>query len=64
VSERSTDAGNSQGIYLGVPAGQWGAGYFLITFIVPLCLITNGLIFWLLLRNESETAVPATSRLA
>jgi hypothetical protein len=64
VSERSTDAGNSQGIYLGVPAGQLGAAYFLITFIVPLFLITSGLMFWLPLRCENETAVLATPRLA
>jgi hypothetical protein len=37
-----------------------GAAYFLPTFIVPLFLITHGLMFWLLLRNES--AVPAAPR--
>ena len=50
---------NYQGIHLGVQAGQLGAAYFLPTFIVPLFLITHGLIFWLLLRNENEAAVPA-----
>ena len=50
---------NYQGIHLGVQAGQLGAAYFLPTFIVPLFLITNGLMFWLLLRNENEAIVPA-----
>ena len=48
-----------EGIHLGVQAGQLGAAYFLPTFIVPLFLITHGLMFWLLLRNENEAAVPA-----
>jgi hypothetical protein len=43
---------------------QLGAAYFLPTFIVPLFLITHGLMFWLLLRNENEAAVPAVRRLA
>ena len=55
---------NYEGIYLGVQAGQLGAAYFLPTFIVPLFLITHGLMFWLLLRNESEVVVPAVRRLA
>ena len=55
---------NYDGIHLGVQAGQLGAAYFLPTFIVPLFLITHGLMFWLLLRNESEAAVPAAGRLA
>ena len=48
---------NYEGIRLGVEAGQLGAAYFLPTFIVPLFVITHGLMFWLLLRNEN--AVPA-----
>ena len=55
---------NYEGIRLGVQPGQLGAAYFLITFIVPLFLITNGLMFWLLLRNENEAAMPAARRLA
>jgi len=55
---------NYEGIHLGVQAGQLGAAYFLPTFIVPLFLITHGLMFWLLLRNENEAAVPAARRLA
>jgi hypothetical protein len=53
---------NYDGIHLGVQAGQLGAAYFLPTFIVPLFLITHGLMFWLLLRNENEAAVPAARR--
>jgi hypothetical protein len=53
---------NYDGIRLGVQAGQLGAAYYLPTFIVPLFLITHGLMFWLLLRNEN--AVPAAQRLA
>jgi hypothetical protein len=55
---------NYEGILLGVQPGQLGAAYFLPTFIVPLFLITNGLIFWLLLRNENEAAAPAARPLA
>jgi hypothetical protein len=44
---------NFEGIRLGVQAGQLGAAYFLPTFIVPLFLITHGLMFWLLLRKEN-----------
>ncbi|MGA8496316.1 MAG: hypothetical protein WB764_12615 [Xanthobacteraceae bacterium] len=55
---------NYEGIRLGVQPGQMGAAYFLPTFIVPLFLITHGLMFWLLLRNENEAAVPAAPRLA
>jgi hypothetical protein len=49
---------NYEGILLGVPAGQLGAAYFLPTFIVPLFLITHGLMFWILLRNDNEATVP------
>jgi hypothetical protein len=55
---------NYEGIRLSVPAGQLGAAYFLPTFIVPLFVITHGLMFWLLLRNENEAAVQAARRLA
>jgi hypothetical protein len=40
------------------------SAYFLSTFIAPLLLITNGLMFWLLVRNEYEAIVPAARRLA
>ena len=56
---------NYEGIYLGVQAGQLGAAYFLPTFIVPLFLITHGLMFWLLLtkRKRGRRAGRATARL-
>jgi hypothetical protein len=50
---------NYEGIRLAVQPGQLGAAYFLPTFVVPLFLITHGLMFWLLLRKEDEAAVPA-----
>ena len=53
---------NYDGIRLGVQAGQMGAAYFLPTLIVPLFVITHGLMFWLLLRNENEAAVPVARR--
>jgi hypothetical protein len=55
---------NYEGIRLGVQAGQLGAAYFLPTFIVPLFLITHGLMFWLLLRNENKAVAPAERALA
>jgi hypothetical protein len=30
-----------------------GAGYFIVTVLVPLLLITHALVFWLLLRGET-----------
>jgi hypothetical protein len=53
---------NYEGIQLAVQPGQMGAAYFLPTFIVPLFLITHGLMLWLLLRNENQTAVPGARR--
>ena len=53
---------NYEGLRLAVQPGQMGAAYFLPTFIVPLFLITHGLMFWLLLRGENEAAVPAARR--
>jgi hypothetical protein len=50
---------NYLGIRFGVEAGQLGAAYFLPTFIVPLFVITHGLMSWLLVRNENEATVPA-----
>jgi hypothetical protein len=41
----------------GLLAGQLGAAYFLPTFIVPLLLITHGLVFWVLLQHQSESAM-------
>ena len=55
---------NYEGIRLGVEAGQLGAAYFLPTFIVPLFVITHGLMFRLLLRNENEAVVPSAGQAA
>jgi hypothetical protein len=41
----------------GLLAGQLGAGYFLPTLVVPLLLITHGIIFRVLLRHQSEFAM-------
>ena len=45
------------GFYLGnavgLDAGHLGAGYFIVTVLVPLLLITHALVFWLLLRGET-----------
>jgi uncharacterized membrane protein len=41
----------------GLMAGQLGATYFLPTLVVPLLLITHGLIFRILLQHQSESAM-------
>jgi hypothetical protein len=40
----------------GLSAGQLGAAYFIPTAIVPLLLITHGLVFRILLQHEGPTA--------
>ena len=40
----------------GLMAGQLGAAYFIPTVLVPLLLITHGLMFRILLRHRSELA--------
>jgi hypothetical protein len=45
-------------------AGQLGAAYFIVTLVVPLLLITHGLIFRILLQNENVRAVQESQRLA
>ena len=44
-----------QANHAGLIAGQFGATYFIPTFIVPLLLITHGLGFRILLRHENES---------
>jgi hypothetical protein len=39
---------------LGFEPGQLGAAYFIPTVVVPLLLITHGLVFRLLLRGDAE----------
>ena len=43
----------------GLLPGQLGATYFIPTFVVPLLLITHGLVFRILLRSRREPAVAA-----
>jgi hypothetical protein len=45
-------------------AGQLGATYFIPTFIVPLLLITHGLVFRILLQHQNVSAVQESRRLA
>jgi hypothetical protein len=42
-----------QGNAVALDPGHLGAGYFIITVLVPLLLITHALVFWLLLRGET-----------
>ena len=48
---------------VGVEPGQLGATYFIPTVVVPLLLITHGLVFWLLLRTD-DVATSLGSRRA
>jgi hypothetical protein len=45
-----------QGNRIGLEPGQLGAGYFIVTVVVPLLLITHGLVFRLLSRGDSVAA--------
>jgi hypothetical protein len=42
----------NQGNSVGLEAGQLGATYFIVTVIVPLLLITHGIVFRLLLQGD------------
>jgi hypothetical protein len=47
-----------QGIFgVGVQPGQWGATYFIPTVLVPLLLITHGLMFAVLMRPDATHQV-------
>lgn len=46
-----------QANHAGVLAGQLGATFFIPTFIVPLLLITHGLVFRILLQHQKEFAL-------
>jgi hypothetical protein len=41
----------------GLQAGQLGAAYFIPTFVVPLLLITHGLVFRILLQHQNQSAM-------
>ena len=46
----------------GLLAGQLGAAYFIPTFLVPLLLLTHGLIFRILLQHQGESATRESLR--
>jgi hypothetical protein len=49
--------GNRTGV--GLAPGLQGAAYFIPTFLVPLLLVTHGLVFRILVRRETLTAFPS-----
>ena len=53
-----------QGIGHGLVPGQLGAAYFIVTFYVPLLLITHALVFRLLIRGDGVAAASDTRRAA
>jgi len=46
----------------GLEAGQLGGAYFIPTVIVPLALITHGMMFALLLQHQGEAAIEDSRR--
>jgi hypothetical protein len=53
-----------QANHAGLLAGQLGAAFFLPTLIVPLLLITHGLVFRILLQRQPEPAMQESQHLA
>ena len=53
-----------QANHAGLLAGQLGAAFFLPTLIVPLLLITHGLVFRILLQHQPEPAIQESRHLA
>jgi len=53
-----------QANHAGLLAGQLGAAFFLPTVIVPLLLITHGLVFRILLQHQPEPALQESRHLA
>jgi len=49
---------------VGLDAGQLGEGYFFVTILVPLLLITHGLLFRLLLSRDVAAAELDSRRVA
>jgi hypothetical protein len=45
-----------QGNQVGLEPGQLGSAYFIVTVLVPLLLITHGLVFRLLLQRDNPAA--------
>jgi len=54
--------GNRTGV--GLAPGLQGTAYFIPTLVVPLLLITHGLVFRLLLRRQQAAGSPITERAA
>lgn len=50
-----------QANHAGLLAGQLGAAFFLPTLIVPLLLITHGLVLRILLQHQPEPAIQAST---
>jgi hypothetical protein len=46
-----------QANHAGLVAGQLGATYFIPTLVVPLLLITHGIVFQILLQHRSQSAM-------
>ena len=53
-----------QANHAGLLAGQLGAAFFLPTLILPLLLITHGLVFRILLQRQPEPAMQESQHLA
>jgi len=53
-----------QGPPTGLLAGQLGAAYFIPTLLVPLLLITHGLVFRILLKRQPASAMNESRQLA
>ncbi|MBO0861993.1 MAG: hypothetical protein J2P21_26575 [Chloracidobacterium sp.] len=53
-----------QANHAGLLAGQLGAAYFIPTVIVPLLMITHGLVFRILLQHQPEPTMQESRRLA
>jgi hypothetical protein len=53
-----------QANHAGLLAGQLGGAFFLPTLIVPLLLITHGLVFRILLQRQAERAMQESRHLA
>src|SRR5215510_1230380 len=53
-----------QGNQVGLEPGQLGAAYFIVTVLVPLLLITHGLVFRLLLPHDGPRDTQRMSRSA
>ena len=53
-----------QGVRLGLVPGQLGAAFFIVTFGVPLLLLTHGVVFSLLLKGDGAATVTDSRRAA